>query len=107
MYVNTLGVALYRAGQWAEAIAALTESSEAQPNHAVYDWLDLAMAHWQRGEKDAALQWHAKAADGIKANPDLKQLEPTQVDELRRFFAEASELLGIKVELPSHGGEKP
>ena len=46
------------------------------------------MAHWQLGEKDEARQWYDQAVEW------MEQKQPDN-DELRRFRAEAAELLGI------------
>ena len=47
------------------------------------------MAHWQVGEKDKARQRYDEAVQWMEKN------QPKN-DELRRFQAEAAELLGIK-----------
>ncbi len=90
MYLNTLGVALYRAGRHAEAIATLDRSLAA--GHGAYDGYDLffqAMAHWQLGDKPQALACFYKAVEWMKT--------PHQSDEdLVPFRAEAAALLGVK-----------
>jgi tetratricopeptide (TPR) repeat protein len=92
---NTLGVAYYRAGKWAESIAALEKSMELgkDPNwgEASSDWLFLAMAHWQLGHREQALTWHARAVEWMEK-------KKSNNDELRRFRAEAEELLGTGAE---------
>jgi hypothetical protein len=45
------------------------------------------MAHWQLGEKDKAGEWYDKAIEWMEKN------HPTG-EQLRRFRAEASQLLG-------------
>jgi tetratricopeptide (TPR) repeat protein len=56
-YWNTLGVALYRVGDWEDAIAALEKSEALEPGKYVAgNGFFLAMAHWQRGEKEQARQ---------------------------------------------------
>jgi hypothetical protein len=47
------------------------------------------MAHWQLGNKDLARKWYDQAVSWMDKN------QPTN-DDLRRFRAEASELMGIK-----------
>jgi serine/threonine protein kinase/tetratricopeptide (TPR) repeat protein len=89
---NTLGVACYRAGQWTEAITAL-EKSVQLGSHGTPNWFFLAMAHWQLGHKDKAVAYFEKAVAGM----DQQQ---TQKEELRRFRAEAAELLGIQAAEP-------
>lgn len=86
---NTLGVAHYRNGAWGEAITALNKSEDLRS--VVHNWLFLAMSHWQLGQRDEARQWYDKAADWMKNN--------RVDDELKRFRAEAEELLGIS---PTH-----
>jgi tetratricopeptide (TPR) repeat protein len=50
-------------------------------------WLYLAMAHWQLGEKDQARQWYDRAAGRLERRPSDA--------ELLRVQGEAAEVLGI------------
>ena len=83
-------MAYYRAGDWKAAIEALekVEASSTMDGDS-FDWFFLAMAHWQLGEKDEARKWYDQAVQWMEKN------QP-QDEELRRFRAEAEELLGIK-----------
>jgi tetratricopeptide (TPR) repeat protein/serine/threonine protein kinase len=85
---NTLGVALCRTKEWSKAIPALERSMELRNGGDAFDWFFVAMAHWHLGEKDKARQWHDKA---------VAWMEERQPDdqELKRFRAEAEEVLGI------------
>jgi predicted Zn-dependent protease len=83
---NTLGVALYRTGAWAEAIKALTRSMELTRGDSPHDWLFLAMAHWQKGDRAEARVWYDKAVAWI----DRKRPDD---EELTRFRAEADALI--------------
>jgi hypothetical protein len=85
---NTLGVAHYRNGDWKEAVAALTQSTELQGENA-YDGFFLAMGHWKLDQKKEARKWYDQAVAWMDKN------QP-QNEELRRFRAEAAELLGIE-----------
>jgi tetratricopeptide (TPR) repeat protein len=87
-YWNTLGVANYRAGDWNAAITALEKSMELRKGGDSFDWFFLAMVHWQLGEKDKARTWFNQAAEWMDKN------QPKN-DELRRFRAEATELMRI------------
>jgi tetratricopeptide (TPR) repeat protein len=90
MYWNTLGVAHYRIGDWKAAIEALKKSDELLPGqHFSFDAFFLAMAHWQVGDKDEARKWYDQAALWMDKNQPANE-------ELRRFRAEAEELMGIK-----------
>jgi serine/threonine protein kinase/tetratricopeptide (TPR) repeat protein len=85
---NTLGVARYRAGQWQEALAALEKSTQLSGGGDANDWFFIAMAHWRLDHKDKAVPYFDKAVAW------MDQHQP-QNNELRRFRAEAAELLGI------------
>jgi tetratricopeptide (TPR) repeat protein len=87
---NTLGVVQYRAGDWKAAIDALEKSMELRNGGDSSDWFFLAMARWQLGDQKEARRWYDRA---------VRWMEKIQNndDELVRFHAEASELLGIKV----------
>ena len=87
-YWNTLGVARYRAGDWRGAVGALERSIALRSGGDAYDWLFLAMAYWQLGEREHAHQWYEKGAKCMET------IRPEQ-DELEGFKKEADELLGI------------
>jgi tetratricopeptide (TPR) repeat protein len=88
-YWRTLGVAYYRAKKWEEALTALTKSCQLEQATGgkgnAWQWLWLAMAHWQLGHKDEARSWYDKAV----------QLETVWPEELLRFETEAADLLGV------------
>ncbi|MBI4600887.1 MAG: tetratricopeptide repeat protein [Planctomycetes bacterium] len=86
---NTLGVALYRSGDWKEAAAALEKSMELSGGGDPNDWLFLAMAHWQVGRKDEARKWFSKAVVALEKAGEVDE-------EMRRFRAEAEGVLGLK-----------
>ena len=87
-YLNTLGVAQYRAGEYQAAIETLTKSMDVRSGGDAFDWFFLAMAHGQLGNPEAARQWYDKAVAWTQTNT------PDNV-ELRRFQAEAAALLGV------------
>jgi len=93
--VNTLGVALYRTGNWNEAIKVLERSIERNKVdnkcQNAWNWYFLAMAHWQLGEREKAQVYYKQAVDW------MEKKRPRDV-ELRRFRAEAAEVMGIKLE---------
>ncbi|MBK9187504.1 MAG: protein kinase [Phycisphaerales bacterium] len=90
-YVNTLGVALYRAGEFAQALETLTRSETMnakgtagpQPSDIAF----IAMAHWKLGHAEGA---HAALARlrTLAAKDRWKN-----DDESRRFLAEAEALI--------------
>jgi len=88
-YWNTLGAAKYRVGDWKGAIADLTKSCELPKGGDGTDWFFLAMAHWRLGDKDQSRMWYEKAFEWMEKNKPHDE-------ELRRFRAEAAELLGIR-----------
>ena len=53
-----------------------------------WDWLFLAMAHWQLGNKDEARKWYDQGVQWMQKNKP-------EDEELRRFRTEAEELLRI------------
>jgi tetratricopeptide (TPR) repeat protein len=88
--INTLGTAYYRAGDWNAAIETLQKVDEATSGkHFGYNAFFIAMAHWQLGNKDEARQWYGRAVEWTDKNQPKNE-------ELRRFQAEAAELMGIK-----------
>ncbi len=89
VYLNTLGVVYYRLRQLEQAAETLGKATQAnEDGGTACDFFFLAMAHWQLDHKDEARQWYEKAVEWMEKNrPDN--------DELRRFRAEAEELLGL------------
>jgi tetratricopeptide (TPR) repeat protein len=108
-YWGTLGAAHYCAGEWQNAVAAFNKSLERyHPGFMValtqgqvaafYKSRELgkggdirfflAMAHWQLGDQKQARKWFDQAVALMKERP--------QDEALRRFRAEAADLLGVK-----------
>jgi WD40 repeat protein len=88
---QVLGWARYRAGSWKASIEALEKSCALQEYPKGGDsaqWFFLAMAHWQLGEKDKASQRYHEATAWMEKEAPLDE-------HLRRFQAEAAELMGI------------
>jgi Flp pilus assembly protein TadD len=92
---NTLGVANYRAEDWSAAVRALKKSNELlRGNGLSSNAFFLSMAEWQLGNKDEARKWYDQAVQWMEKN------EP-QNEELRRFRAEAAEMLKIEKQATS------
>lgn len=89
LFWQTLGYAEYRAGNWKSTITALEQVKELGSTGHSLEWFPLAMAHWQLGEQEAARKWYDKAVEWMDKNQPKSE-------ELRRFRAEAGELLGVK-----------
>jgi len=91
-YLNTLGVALYRAGEFEEAIETLGKADELNRNsggggplyHPATDFLFLAMAHFQLGHSEQAHEYLERSKELLKDVPD---------EELAVFLEEASRLI--------------
>ncbi len=84
---NTLALAEYRSGHWTESLAASQRSLALQGGGYAADWFLLALAHWQKGEKDQARTCFDKAVASTKTKAPANK-------ELLQFWAEAAELLG-------------
>jgi tetratricopeptide (TPR) repeat protein len=121
-YLNTLGAAHYRAGEYDKAVQRLEESRQAfirerelsrqsaRPSRpqkpgddgTVWDWLFLAMAHHQLGKTEEARKWLDKATPVVEqyASDNRKEagssLTWNQRVELRLLHREATKLLGPK-----------
>jgi tetratricopeptide (TPR) repeat protein len=87
---RTLGVALYRTGEWKEALAALALASERDPDKTGFDSFFAAMAHQQLGDSLAA-----RAAYDLGS----EKFERTHAEDhdTRRARDEAASLLGIVI----------
>src|SRR5262249_4440216 len=81
LYLNTLGVALYRNGRWTEAIAALEKSlALGKGKSDAFDLYFLAMCHARVGEGDKAKQYFDRAVTWVGMQKNLEQRE---VEELK------------------------
>jgi WD40 repeat protein/tetratricopeptide (TPR) repeat protein len=98
-YLNTLGVALYRTGRHAEAIATLEQSLAATKGQVGgFDWFVLAMARHRLGQKIQARHSFDRAERWWREQKQLADPYPT---ELAGFRAEAEAVLaGPSGELP-------
>jgi WD40 repeat protein/tetratricopeptide (TPR) repeat protein len=97
--LNTLGVALYRAGRFAQAIESLEQSLEAgKGRFDGFDLFVLAMAHHRLGHGAQARLCFDRAVHWLG---EQKYLSGQRAQELADFRAEAEALLaGTKSELP-------
>jgi serine/threonine protein kinase/tetratricopeptide (TPR) repeat protein len=93
-YWCTLGVAHYRAGDWKAAADALTKAARMSDLDFGYNWFFLAMTQWQLGERERARLSFASAGEWMQRH------RPNNY-QLRRFRAEAEELMGT----PQENGE--
>ena len=76
------------------------DSKELRDRGSAFDGLCLAMAHWKLGHKDEARKWYEQAVEWMETN------NPNN-EELRRFRAEAAELLGITEPQPTADKQAP
>jgi WD40 repeat protein len=87
-HLNTLGVALHRAGHDEEAIAVLNRSLNSSPaDEAAFDLIFLALAHLKQADLSAANDYFARAAADIESQRST--LAPGRLVELDRFLNEA------------------
>ena len=85
--LNTLGVALYRAGQYADAISVLERSRAAGKGRLeAFDLFFLAMAHDHLGHREQARGCYDQAVYWVGAQ---KSLTASHTTELAAFRAEA------------------
>jgi len=84
---NTLALAEYRAGHWAESIAAAERSIALTKGVDATNWFFLAMALWQQGVKDRSRWFFEQAVSWTKEN------HPENAD-LPAIWSEAAKLLG-------------
>jgi uncharacterized protein HemY len=86
-YWNTLGVALYRSGDFGQAKEALKRSIELRGGQADgYDWFFLAMVCARLSEKSEARRWHDKAIRWLEH-------QPAKGEDALRYQAEAELIL--------------
>jgi len=100
IYLNTLGVAQFRAGQYTEAITTLERSLAAGAGQAdAYDLFFLAMAHPHLRHREEARGCYERAVHWLR---ERKSLAAEYSQELVAFRAEAQAVLaGLTGELPA------
>jgi superkiller protein 3 len=97
---KSLGVARYRVGEWASAIADLEKSEALEPDtHLAFNGFFLAMSHWRLRRLVEARQWYDKAV------ARMEKSRPGD-EEPRRLRAEAGALMGL-AELPADVFARP
>jgi serine/threonine protein kinase/WD40 repeat protein len=93
IYLNTLGVVLYRNGQFAEAVPVLEKSYQAgKGQQDAFDLFFLAMCHHQLGDPKKAREEFDGAARWFRENR-TRLHDPSWEAELTAFQAEAEALL--------------
>jgi tetratricopeptide (TPR) repeat protein len=66
VYLNTLGVAHYRAGDWQTAFDELRKARELPRGAGDFNEFFLAMCCWRKGDHDAARKWYAKGLENME-----------------------------------------
>ena len=80
-YISTLGAAQYRMGDWRGAVGSLQRTVQLSDGGAAFEFLYLAMAHWQLGDKAEAVAWHRKAVEEMaKSESEDLELQQLQVE---------------------------
>ena len=88
-FVNTLGTAYYRAGDWKAAIETLQRADKLTGGrHFSHNGFFIAMAHEKLGARDEARKWYTAALVWMEKRAPKNE-------ELVRFRAEAAALLGL------------
>jgi serine/threonine protein kinase len=90
-FVNTLGVAYYRAGEFKLAIAALEESMSLSGGGDGYDWFFLAMAYQHLGDTKQARRWYERAVAAMNN-------AQSPIGDFFRYRTEVEKVLGMKSE---------
>jgi WD40 repeat protein len=95
MYLNTLGVAYYRAGQLERAVDTLLRSSADRKNRAIaFDLFFLAMSYHQLGKGEEAKVHYQRAVQWWESQRDLPA---AWIEELKVIRTEAEGVLSTRV----------
>ena len=86
---QTLAWAEYRAGNWKAAVTAMEKVQALGSAGDSFESFLLALAHWQLGDKEQSRKWYDRAVEWMEKNQPRNE-------ELRRFRAEALQLLELK-----------
>jgi tetratricopeptide (TPR) repeat protein len=106
-YWRALGLAYFRTGEWDSAITCWEKARALHGGLCTSGWSVLAMAHWQRGDKEEARHCYVMACWWLEENKGGYSKEPCFYweEEFRRFRAEAAALLGLPDPRQPAGGE--
>ena len=85
--VTRLALAEYRAGHWAESLTACEKAMALSKGGTASDWFFMAMALWQKADKDKARMWFDKAVAWTR------EKDPKNKD-LLQFWKEAGDITG-------------
>jgi tetratricopeptide (TPR) repeat protein len=85
---STLGLVQYRAGDWKAAVASLGKAAELLDGGMGMDLFFLAMAHWQSGNKDRAVEFYERGIQWMERYAPLDE-------DLRRLRTESAALMGL------------
>ena len=96
-YWRYLALAQYRSDQWQDAADSIQQAMDLRQGGDAFDWLLLAMTHWQLGQKDEAIQWYTKAQEAIETGKPLFY-EYVGVMAVQRLRSEAETLFGGQME---------
>jgi tetratricopeptide (TPR) repeat protein len=88
LYLNTLGVALYRAGRDEDAVARLTEAEKIHSDP--FNWPVLALANHRLGRETEAKQWLTRLSQRLDATYGSAEPQPFR-HELLLFWQEAED----------------
>jgi tetratricopeptide (TPR) repeat protein len=92
------GLAHFREERWDECIAAMTESNELRagtdwPANG-FEWFPLAIAHYELGDRTAAIKWYKKAERWFENNdPDDRDRQGKEL-AARHLYELAKHVLG-------------
>ena len=103
-YWRYLALAQYRSEHWQAAADSIQQAMDLRQGGDAFDWLLLAMAHWQLGQKDAALERYTQAQEAIEAGKPLFY-EYLGVMAVQRLQREAEMLMGEGIEGAEEGTE--
>jgi tetratricopeptide (TPR) repeat protein len=90
-YKNTLGVALYRSGRFAEAATLLERNAAQGYRLAGYDWVFLAMCRRRLGQAHESVRALTQAS---RWRAIASGLAPEEIVEFQSFLQEANAVLG-------------